>query len=142
VRTIHTSGSLPCALRRCIRQKLWKLYKDNDWKKKHAIWYGSYDETPGDYSELLSRSKFCLVIPGDGWSARYEDAATHGCVPVIIMDHTLGPFEALIDYSRFSIRLGEHELHKLVEVLTAVTPGRLAQLQEGLAQAWMRWAGE
>ena len=39
----------------------------------------------GDYSELLSSSIFCLVIPGDGWSARMDDATLHGCIPVIIM---------------------------------------------------------
>lgn len=76
---------------------------------------------------------------GDGWSARYEDAATHGCVPVIVMDHTLGPFEALIDYSSFALRVGEGELGGLVEHLMSVTPQRLAQLQEGLARAWMRF---
>ena len=41
---------------------------------------------------------------GDGWSARYEDSTLNGCVPVIIMDNTLGPWETLIDYSKFSIR--------------------------------------
>lgn len=39
----------------------------------------------GDYSELLSSSSFCLVLPGDGWSARMDDATVHGCIPVIIM---------------------------------------------------------
>ncbi len=47
---------------------------------------------------------FFSVVSGDGWSARYEDSMTHGCVPVIIMDNTLGPFESLIDYSKFTIR--------------------------------------
>ena len=43
------------------------------------------DEIKGDYSELLASSIFCLVVPGDGWSARMEDAMLHGCIPVIIM---------------------------------------------------------
>jgi hypothetical protein len=48
---------------------------------------------------------FVLVLcPGDGWSARYEDSTSHGCIPVIIMDNTLGPFESQIDYSKFAIR--------------------------------------
>lgn len=80
--------------------------------------------------------------PGDGWSARYEDAATHGCVPVILMDHTLGPFEGVLDYSAFALRVGERELGRLVDILTAVTPQRLAALQEGLAKAWMRFRCE
>lgn len=36
------------------------------------------EDVSGDYSELLSSSLFCLVIPGDGWSARMEDAMLHG----------------------------------------------------------------
>lgn len=45
-----------------------------------------------------------VLLSGDGWSARYEDSTTHGCIPVIIMDNTLGPFESQIDYSKFAIR--------------------------------------
>ena len=43
------------------------------------------DVIEGDYSELLASSIFCLVLPGDGWSARMDDAMLHGCIPVIIM---------------------------------------------------------
>ena len=38
------------------------------------------DPVPGEYSELLSSSIFCLVMPGDGWSARMDDATLHGWV--------------------------------------------------------------
>ena len=44
-----------------------------------------YEGIEGDYSELLASSIFCLVLPGDGWSARMDDAMLHGCIPVIIM---------------------------------------------------------
>ena len=44
-----------------------------------------YEGIQGDYSELLASSIFCLVVPGDGWSARMDDATLHGCIPVIIM---------------------------------------------------------
>ena len=52
------------------------------------MWYGDRQDTPGDYSNLLMRSKFCLALPGDGWSARFEDSILHGCIPVIVMDNT------------------------------------------------------
>lgn len=32
----------------------------------------------------LASSQFCGVFPGDGFSARMEDAVMHGCIPVII----------------------------------------------------------
>ena len=44
-----------------------------------------HDAIQGEYSQLLASSVFCLVIPGDGWSARMDDATLHGCIPVIIM---------------------------------------------------------
>ncbi len=49
---------------RGIRQKVYQLSKDNEWRGKHNMWIGGYDDTPGDYSEMLARSIFCLVMPG------------------------------------------------------------------------------
>ena len=64
------------------------MAKQEDWKGKYNVWYGDRGDTPGDYGTLLTRSKFCLALPGDGWSARFEDALLHGCIPVVIMDNT------------------------------------------------------
>lgn len=57
------------------------------WREKYNVWYGDRHDTPGEYGELLKRSRYCLALPGDGWSARFEDALLHGCIPVIIMDN-------------------------------------------------------
>ena len=37
-----------------------------------------------EYKLDLSRSRFCGVFPGDGWSGRMEDSILNGCIPVII----------------------------------------------------------
>ena len=39
---------------------------------------GTREAAEGDYSELLASSVFCLVLQGDGWTARFEDAVLHG----------------------------------------------------------------
>lgn len=53
---------------------------DSDWWGKHRITIG--EKAPDDlklaYSEALASSKFCFVLPGDGFSARLEDAVLHG----------------------------------------------------------------
>ncbi len=49
---------------RCIRQTLYNLSKTHSWREKHNVWYGGYKDTEGSYSDLLARSKFCLVLPG------------------------------------------------------------------------------
>ena len=50
-----------CIYSRCIRQRLLNLSKTQEWHK-HSVKYGRHIE--GDYSQLLLRSVFCLVIPG------------------------------------------------------------------------------
>ncbi len=58
-----TVAPVPLPLR-CIRQTIDKLYKEGDWQAKHGMLYGTRDDVPGDYSKLLMRSRFCLVMPG------------------------------------------------------------------------------
>ena len=50
---------------RGIRQQLFALAQEHDWAGRHAILIGDRDDVAGDYSELLTRSKFCLVAPGE-----------------------------------------------------------------------------
>lgn len=51
---------------RGIRQRLAKLAAEGKWRERHKIYIGERHEVPGDYSELIRRSKFCLVAPGEG----------------------------------------------------------------------------
>ena len=54
----------PCFWGRGIRQRLFRLAQEQDWAAKHSILIGARDDISGDYSDLLTRSKFCLVAPG------------------------------------------------------------------------------
>ncbi len=49
---------------RGVRQKLYKLSKDGGWREKHRIFILGPQEAYGQYSQLLSRSIFCLVATG------------------------------------------------------------------------------
>lgn len=75
---------------------------------------------------------------GDGWSGRAEDAVLHGCVPVIVQDDVHAPFESLLDYDGFSIRVTERQVGQLAKILAAVPPKQLQQLQQNLRQVWHR----
>ncbi|GAX85342.1 hypothetical protein CEUSTIGMA_g12759.t1 [Chlamydomonas eustigma] len=123
---------------RGVRQRLHKLSKELDWKNKYNVLIGSR-EIQGDYSDLLSRSKFCLVAPGDGWSARAEDAILHGCIPVVIMDGVHVVYESILDWSSFSVRIPEADLDKTVDILLAVPEKRVKSLQAHLARVWHRF---
>jgi hypothetical protein len=49
---------------RGIRQRLHALAQTPEWKEQYKIKIGSREEVPGDYSQGLASSKFCLVAPG------------------------------------------------------------------------------
>eukprot|EP00798_Chlamydomonas_sp_ICE-L_P022987 gene22987-30175_t len=104
-RTTH--GDTTCRYSRCIRQRLYNLSKQEQWRAKHNVWFGTRVDVPGDYTELMGRSTFCFHLPGDGWSSRFEEALLHGCIPVVIMDGIYSPFETLLDVDAFSIRIAE-----------------------------------
>ena len=67
---------------RGVRQRLYKLSVENDWKGKHNVLIGGGD-IGGDksYSELLSRSKYCLVAPGEVLSLFHSRI----CAPVFVV---------------------------------------------------------
>ncbi len=54
---------------RCIRQAMLNISRAENWREKHNIMYGDRKDIKGDYSELLGRSTFCFVLPGEAGSA-------------------------------------------------------------------------
>ena len=92
------------------------------------------------YSRDLSTSDFCIVPPGgDGWSSRVDDAVRHGCIPVVIMDGVLMPFEGVLDYASFSLRVPEAEVEQLDTLLRAVPAARKAAMRAAMATLWTRF---
>ncbi|KAK3266060.1 hypothetical protein CYMTET_25293 [Cymbomonas tetramitiformis] len=87
------------------------------------------------YEEAMSSSKFCLAPAGDGWAHFMTQAVLHGCVPVIIQDGILQPWEEILPYQNFTVRVSESDIPKLPELLEAIHPARLAQMQDELACA-------
>ncbi len=50
---------------RGLRQRLHKLARAEKWAEVHKIWIGNSRELEGQYTDLLARSVFCLVMPGE-----------------------------------------------------------------------------
>ncbi|PNH08721.1 hypothetical protein TSOC_004706 [Tetrabaena socialis] len=125
---------------RGIRQKLFSLSTENQWGEKHRIFIGEQYGMPGDYSEHLSRSTFCAVVPGDGYAMRFEDAVLHGCLPLIIMDNTHAVFESIVDIDSFSLRITEAAVNEhLPYVLKAISADQIERMQRRLALVWHRY---
>lgn len=51
-----------------------------------------------------------MPCPGDGWSARVEDAILHGCIPVHINDNVEPIFGTEFEWEKFSVRIKQVRL--------------------------------
>mmetsp|Transcript_31797 Transcript_31797/g.57779 ORF Transcript_31797/g.57779 Transcript_31797/m.57779 type:complete len:200 (+) Transcript_31797:4396-4995(+) len=103
----------------------------------------NYDSQPfgNSYSHQLARSKFCAVMPGDGFSARFEDAVLHGCIPVIIQDHVHVSFESILDIDSFAIRIPQSALNEhLPYVLLGISDEQVERMQRKLGSVYHRFA--
>ncbi|KAL4427668.1 hypothetical protein ABPG75_001757 [Micractinium tetrahymenae] len=98
-----------------------------------------YEKVEGDYSELLASSVFCLVLAGDGWSARMDDAVLNGCIPTIIIDNVDVSFESILDLTAFTVRIPQADAEKLPEILLAIPEERRLEMQRNLAKVWSRF---
>jgi hypothetical protein len=76
---------------------------------------------------------------GDGWSPRMEDAILHGCIPVIIQDNVHLPYENVLDYESFTLRIPEDKLTRVPAVLRNVPSSVVAMMQANLAKVWYRF---
>ncbi|KAI8474753.1 MAG: exostosin-like glycosyltransferase [Monoraphidium minutum] len=128
------------AFSRGVRQQVAKVAKAQRWRERYNISVGGYDEIEGDYSELLARSVFCLVAAGDGWSARFDDAMLHGCIPVVVIDKVVGPWGHQLRWQAFSVRVAQADTPRLPEILLAISNDRVRQMQRAMAAVWHRFA--
>ena len=88
--------------------------------------------TPGEYAEHMLTSRFCLAVTGHGWGMRVSEAVAHGCVPVALEENVALPYEDLLPYEEFSLRVRRADLAGLPALLEAVRPEQLAALQRGV----------
>ena len=95
-----------------------------------------------DYNEVLSESVFCGVFVGDGWSGAVVDYVNHGCIPVFIHDTVGGPYNGVLDVSKFALQVPEVNITNLPYLLADVPAERVAQLQQGLAEVQSRFSYE
>lgn len=83
----------------------------------------------------LCNSLFCLVLPGDGWSARFEDSITAGCIPLVIQDGIYMPFEGWLNMTAIAVRISQANIHKLADIVSGIPPSRVTELLRNSALA-------
>eukprot|EP00798_Chlamydomonas_sp_ICE-L_P012372 gene12372-15557_t len=56
------------------------------------------------------------------------------------MDDVHAVWEGVVDWSKFSIRVKQSELHRTAEILTAISDERVEEMQKALTKVWHRFA--
>ncbi|KAL0339629.1 UNVERIFIED_CONTAM: putative glucuronoxylan glucuronosyltransferase F8H [Sesamum radiatum] len=92
-----------------------------------------------DYHEELASSIFCGVMPGDGWSGRMEDSILQGCIPVVIQDGIYLPYENVLDYDSFAVRIREDEIPNLINILRSINETEVESKLANVRNIWQRF---
>lgn len=100
-----------------------------EWKDPEFSWT---EGQVGDYFGELGLTKFCLAPYGHGWGMRLPQAVLAGCVPVVIQEHVFMPYEDVLPYDEFSLRLNNADLPKLREILRGVSDAHYKHLLAGV----------
>ncbi|GAV57281.1 Exostosin domain-containing protein [Cephalotus follicularis] len=127
-----------------IRQKLAEEFgsspnKEGKLGKQHSEDVIVTQLRSGNYHEDLASSVFCGVFPGDGWSGRMEDSVLQGCIPVVIQDGIFLPYENVLNYESFAVRLRENEIPNLINILRGFNETEIEFKLGNVQKIWQRF---
>ncbi|XP_051164279.1 exostosin-2 [Leptopilina boulardi] len=92
------------------------------------------------YPDILQMSNFCLIIRGArlGQSAFLESMAA-GCIPVIISDLLVMPFQEVIDWKRAAIFIREVDILMVVPTLKKISEKRIIELRNQVSWLYKKY---
>ena len=62
-----------------------------------------------------------------------------GCIPVIVQDQILAPWENVLNFSAFAVRVPRSDLPRLPEILRAIPEARVQEMQRADWEALAAW---
>jgi hypothetical protein len=91
------------------------------------------------YVSLMARSIFAFVPRGDAeFSYRLLEAMSFGCIPVIVADGLVLPFDRSIPWPEISLHMPETRVAQLPTILSHLAPDRIAAMQHGVRATYAR----
>ena len=117
---------------RGIRQKWLSLFQYDDEVRvthKHPSEEknGYYKQ---QYMEEFRTSRYCLCPPGWAtWTPRLYESLLLGCIPAVVADNNMLPFQRTLFYPSFSVFIPEKRAGDIKTILKAIPPKRVAAMQ-------------
>lgn len=98
-----------------------------------------YEVLPSDiavnisYAQHMKRSRYCLCPKGfEVNSPRIVEAILSGCVPVIIADNFVLPYNDVLDWTKFSVTVPEEDIPDLKKILSSISNVTYRSMQRRL----------
>jgi len=99
-----------------------------------------------EYFEVMGKSHFCLIPVGtSSWTNHLYESFFAGCIPLILSDNFVLPFQGLIDWQSLSIRWPQSEvdfrLYAYIKELVDTKPSLIQEmkLRVDAAACWFDW---
>lgn len=93
-----------------------------------------------DYETLLQNSTFCLVPRGRRLgSFRFLEALQAGCIPVLLSNSWVLPFQSKIDWKQAAIWADERLLLQVPDIVRSISASRILALRQQTQVLWERY---
>lgn len=108
----------------CKHGKHWRDIKDSKCIQEEEN-YNRYD-----FIDLMKNSTFCLVPRGRRLgSFRFLESMSNGCIPVVLGDGWVWPFDEIIDWSDAAIQFDEDQLLLVPDLLRDISPEQVTGMR-------------
>jgi hypothetical protein len=92
------------------------------------------------YYDLLDESVFAFVPRGDvEFSYRLLEVMSFGCIPIILSDGWVLPFDRLIKWNEIAICMPESMIADIPKVLARLSSERIEQLQTAVDETYRKY---
>ncbi|XP_065344358.1 exostosin-1 [Cloeon dipterum] len=118
----------------CKHGRSWRDLQDERCDEDNA----EYDRY--DYEVLLQNSTFCLVPRGRRLgSFRFLEALQAGCIPVLLANGWVLPFDSVIDWSLAAVWADERLLLQVPDSIRSIEVAKLISLRQWTQILWERY---
>lgn len=109
----------------CRHGKKWREISDERCLDDEQL-YDQYD-----FNDLMRDSVFCLVPRGRRLgSFRFLESLSYACIPIVLSDGWIQPFDEIINWSEASIQFAENDLLQVPDMLRDIDKETIVRMRE------------